>query len=220
MYSPSTTSPPAVRHLPAPTDEERSRILQILEAAFAGADTPPDQAVLCMTGGSKSAEHAMFRFAIEAALRDGELWVAGLDRNSIDGVALWISPGNDWSIGSEDAYKRMLPEDMKEWFTMHFKPKYDELYASTYPQYGGGALRVRAWHLKVIAVHPSCQRRKLGTALVRAVLDKPDRAGKPMTCDVQTSASVQFLQPLGFVYTGVRNFMGRRTGFPLWSLRR
>ena len=47
-----------------------------------------------MTGLSRAAERNMYKAYALAALRDGEIWVAGINGN-IHAVALWIRPGRE-----------------------------------------------------------------------------------------------------------------------------
>jgi len=174
-----------VRQLSAPTDTEKLHVIEVLQAAFAN-----DKALQCLTAESKLAEKAAYRMFLEAALKDGEVWVAGFD-NRIDGAALWFRPGKDYTIASQQEYQGLFSEDMREWIFHHFLPKYQELYSTAYPT--GGIIRMQAWHLKMIGVLPQQHRRGLGRALVRAVQEKADRNSQAMTTDVATSFSVYFL---------------------------
>ncbi|KAI0049539.1 acyl-CoA N-acyltransferase [Auriscalpium vulgare] len=202
----------AVRLLTAPSDDDRARILDILEAAFHA-----DNLILCLTGASRTAERFLYQRIIDVCLRDGEVWVAGFG-GRIDAVALWIRPGRDYLIGADDEYRRTLPDEMQDWYLQHMRPKYQELYAATYAK--GSQTRVQAWHLKLMAVHPQRQRQRLGKSLMSTLLDKADRSSLTLTTDVQTSSALHFFQALGFKYTGVKNFISRRAGFPLWSMLR
>jgi len=113
---------------------------------------------------------------------------------------------------------RHLGDDMKEWMTHHFTPKYNELYQSSYPN--GQQARVEAWHLLLIGVRPAYQRRGLGRALVSVLREMADRQSQCITTDVQTHSAVYFFNSQGFKYAGVKNFMGKQVGFPLWNMLR
>ncbi|KAI0260014.1 hypothetical protein BC834DRAFT_973815 [Gloeopeniophorella convolvens] len=169
MASPS----PSVRHLAAPSAQERTRIIELLETAF---------------------------------FNDGEVWVAGFN-GQINAVAFWVRPGADFHIGLADDYFRRLPDDMREWLSHHFIPKYHELYSSSYPN--GQQTRVQSWHLVLLGVQQSSQRRGLGKRLVNILRERADRQSQTITADVQTSAAVHFLNNAGFRYMGVKNVVVR-----------
>ncbi|KAI0293025.1 hypothetical protein B0F90DRAFT_1644075, partial [Multifurca ochricompacta] len=148
-------------------------------------------------------------------LRDGEVWVAGFN-DQINAVTFWIRPGADFHIGLSDDYIRDLPDDMKEWMAHHFVPKYNELYKA---RTAGQQVRVQAWHILLIGVQPTFQRRGLGKRLLDVLREKVSFG---MTASSQRTGcfQVHFFNNSGFAYTGVKNFISRQAGFPLWSMLR
>ena len=50
-----------------------------------------------MTGGYKEGERAFFHQWLDVALDLGEVWVAEVDKR-IEGVALWVKPGKDYTL--------------------------------------------------------------------------------------------------------------------------
>ncbi|EIM87385.1 uncharacterized protein STEHIDRAFT_110609 [Stereum hirsutum FP-91666 SS1] len=189
----------AVRQVVAPSDVERNRMVEIMTLALAN-----DSSILCLTGGSKEGERVLLSQWVDAALELGEVWVAEIDQR-IEGVALWIKPGKDYTVSYQDRYLRAFPPDTQEWTVQHFRPKYEQLYKQSYPL--RELTRLHAWHLKQIAVNPRLQRRGIGRALIAAVRDRAP--------DVPSAGASQ-----GFAYRGVKNFVGRRGGFPLWAMLR
>jgi len=133
-------------------------------------------------------------------------------------VSFWIRPGADFHIGLSVDYLRDLGDDLKEWVTHHFTPKYNELYQSSYPN--GHQARVEAWHLLLIGVQPAFQRRGLGRLLVDTLRKVADRESQTIMADVQTSSAVCFFNKLGFTHMGVKNLMSRHAGFPVWNMLR
>lgn len=206
------TSAIFTRQLTAPTDAEKTRILEILTSALGH-----DICLRCVTGESDSVMQSLFRMSLEGSLRDGEVWVAGFD-NHIEAAALWTEPGKDAIISMHENYQALLPDEMKDWLKFHLIPKYKELYNTAFS--AGESTRTQAWHLNLVAVDPQHYRRGLGRALVCTVRDKADRNHQTMTADVPTLHSVYFFQSLGFKYKGVKNFVSRRSGFPLWCMIR
>jgi len=203
---------PTVRRLTAPSEQEKTRVIELLETALIN-----DNAILCLTGASKTNERALYEICMNASLQNGEIWVAGFD-DQIHAVSLWIRPGVDFHIGLSDDYFRRAGDDVKQWVTHHFTPKYNELYQSFYSN--GKQARVEAWHLILIGVQPSFQRRGLGKRLVSVLRETADAQSQCITVDVQTSVAIHFFNSLGFKYTGVKNFMSRQAGFPLWNMLR
>jgi hypothetical protein len=58
-----------------------------------------DNAILCLTGGaSETSEKVLYETCMNACLRDGEVWVAGVN-DQIYAVSFWIRPGADFHIG-------------------------------------------------------------------------------------------------------------------------
>ncbi|KAI0298328.1 hypothetical protein B0F90DRAFT_1938175 [Multifurca ochricompacta] len=203
---------PIARRLTSPNTQERTRVVEILETALLD-----DKAILCLTGASKTSERELYKICLNICLRDGEVWVAGFN-DQINAVTFWIRPGADFHIGLSDDYIRDLPDDMKEWMAHHFVPKYNELYKGSYPT--GQQVRVQAWHILLIGVQPTFQRRGLGKRLLDVLREKADSKSQCITADVQTSFAVHFFNNSGFAYTGVKNFISRQAGFPLWSMLR
>ncbi|KAH9990198.1 hypothetical protein BJV74DRAFT_442969 [Russula compacta] len=193
------SSAPIVRRLTTPNAQERTRIIELLQLALLN-----DNAILCLTDGSRTSERVLYEICMDTCLDNGEVWVTGFD-DQIHAVSFWVRPGTDFHIGLSEAYFRHLGDDMKEWMTQHFIPQYNDLYRSSYPN--GQQARTEAWHLLLISVQPAFQRRGLGKLLVNVLREMADRQSKCLVVDVQTYSAVLFFNNLGFKYTGVKNFL-------------
>ena len=54
-----------------------------------------DRALEALSAGNKSNAALLFQRSIEAALRDGECYLAYFGE-AICGVAVWLAPGSEW----------------------------------------------------------------------------------------------------------------------------
>lgn len=70
--------------------------------------SPADSSILCLTGGSKEGERVLLSQWVDAALELGEVWVAEIDQR-IEGVALWIKPGKDYTVRSVFNFASLFP---------------------------------------------------------------------------------------------------------------
>ncbi|MCF4123392.1 GNAT family N-acetyltransferase [Antribacter sp. KLBMP9083] len=77
----------------------------------------------------------------------------------------------------------------------------------------------RCWFLGVLAVHPDCQRRGIGRALLRDGLAEADAQGQAVRLQTSTPQNVAFYERSGFAVTQVHDPLYPGSP-PLWSMRR
>ncbi|KAI0657568.1 hypothetical protein C8Q70DRAFT_934907 [Cubamyces menziesii] len=182
----------AVRKLVDPTDEQVETAVRILSNTF-----QDDVGMSSFSGGSSRVQRDIYRRTIKACLARGEVYF-GLVDDEPHGVAALIGPGVDWAFYEQDDFTRDLSSYLKEWYTCHYAPVYEDLYRAAFT--AGQRTRRDAWNVKFLAVEPAYQSKGLGRALLRAICQR-----------------VQWLGKFGFSYRAVRNFTSKDSaGFPLW----
>ncbi|KAI0332198.1 hypothetical protein GY45DRAFT_1335696 [Cubamyces sp. BRFM 1775] len=182
----------AVHKLVDPSDEQVESAVRILSNTF-----QDDVGMSSFSGGSSRVQRDIYRRTIKACLARGEVYV-GLVDDEPHGVAALIGPGADWAFHEQDDFTRDLSSYLKEWYTCHYIPVYEELYRAAFT--AGQRARRDAWNLKFLAVEPAFQSKGLGRALLGAICQR-----------------VQWLGKFGFSYRAVRNFTCKDSaGFPLW----
>jgi ribosomal protein S18 acetylase RimI-like enzyme len=124
------------------------------------------------------------RFAASTAAWDGQ---------AIVGVALWLPPGTfPWSARRK---LRAAPALMR---TALAAPRAFPVFAHI----GAAAEKVHPrephWYLETLGVHPRCHGRGVGTALIRAGLERADADGLPCYLETSDPANEAFYRRLGF----------------------
>ncbi|RPD61585.1 hypothetical protein L226DRAFT_399058 [Lentinus tigrinus ALCF2SS1-7] len=203
----------SVRRLVDPSDEDVESVVQVLVASF-----KDDVGMASLSGSSSRVQVELYRRTIRACISQGQVFV-GLVDNRIQGVAASISPGADWHCYLEDDFVRTLSPYLREWYTYHYIPTYDELYRTSFGS--GERARKEAWNLKLLAVHPDAQRRGLGRSLLSTFCKQADASGKRVLTDVKSPYHVTWFGKSGFRYRAVKNFSSKdAAGFPLWCMVR
>jgi len=134
-----------------------------------------------------------------------------------EGAACWIRPGKTrttlWMVlrtglGLPRAIVR-LPRDARERFftMMRFIDERHRLVMSG-PH----------WYLWVLGVAPEVQRRGIGRALLRPILDRADATGVSCYLETQTEGNVAFYRECGFDVIDEQN--EPVCGLPIWFMRR
>jgi ribosomal protein S18 acetylase RimI-like enzyme len=134
---------------------------------------------------------------------------------TIDGVALWMPPNAKWSrekieasgmsrmpdlIGA-DAYQRYREVVGREW------------------QARERDMTGACWYLFLLGVEPKRQRRGLGGALMRPVLERADLEQQPSYLETENERNVAFYRKQGFEVIVNGEEVGA-SGVRFWSFRR
>jgi ribosomal protein S18 acetylase RimI-like enzyme len=150
----------------------------------------------------------MIRFGTLA----GEVYVTA---GTIEGVALWMPPNAKWSrenieasgmhetptlIGN-DAYQRYRDVVGREW------------------QARERDMPTACWYLFLLGVEPSRQRRGLGGALIRPVLERADTGRVACYLETENQRNVAFYQKQGFDLI-VNGEEAGATGVRFWTFSR
>ena len=75
------------------------------------------------------------------------------------------------------------------------------------------------WYLFLLGVEPNCQRRGLGGALMRPVLERADAARQPCYLETENQRNVAFYLKQGFE-TIVNGEEAGSSGVRFWTFRR
>ncbi|MGC1677698.1 MAG: GNAT family N-acetyltransferase [Candidatus Binataceae bacterium] len=152
----------------------------------------------------------MIRFGFLA----GKVYAAA-DADAVEGVALWLAPNAKWTreniqasgmhllanlIGN-DAYQRYREVVDREW------------------QARERDMTEACWYLLLLGVEPSCQRRGLGGALMRPVVERADADNLACYLETENQRNVAFYLKQGFdmIVNGEEAGAG---GVRFWSFRR
>ena len=146
----------------------------------------------------------------------GEVYAAvGADAEALDGVALWMPPDAKWSrehieasgmsqmptLIGDDAYQRYREVVGREW------------------QARERDLKGACWYLFLLGVEPSRQRRGLGGALMRGVIERADAGQVACYLETENERNVAFYRKQGFEVI-VNGEAAGTTGVRFWSFSR
>jgi len=134
---------------------------------------------------------------------------------AIEGVAVWLPPNAKWTrenieasgmhqIGAligDEAYQRYREVVGREW-----QARERDMTGS-------------CWYLFLLGVEPNCQRRGLGGALMRPVLERADAARQPCYLETENQRNVAFYLKQGFE-TIVNGEEAGSSGVRFWTFRR
>ncbi len=152
----------------------------------------------------------MIRFGFLA----GEVY-ATADADTLEGVALWLPPNAKWTrenieasgmhllanlIGN-DAYQRYREVVGREW------------------QARERDMTAACWYLLLLGVQPGCQRRGLGGALMRPILERADAEQLPCYLETENQRNVAFYMKQGFDMI-VNGEEAGTSGVRFWTFRR
>jgi GNAT superfamily N-acetyltransferase len=150
----------------------------------------------------------MIRFGVLT----GEVYVAA---GTLEGVALWLPPNVKWTrenieasgmhetatlIGN-DAYQRYRDVVGREW------------------QARERDMTAPCWYLFLLGVEPSCQRRGLGGALMRPILERADAERVACYLETENQCNVAFYLKQGFEVI-VNGEEAGASGVRFWTFRR
>jgi ribosomal protein S18 acetylase RimI-like enzyme len=146
----------------------------------------------------------------------GEVYTtAGADAEALDGVALWMPPNSKWSrehmeasgmsqmptLIGDDAYQRYREVVGREW------------------QARERDLKGACWYLFLLGVEPSRQRRGLGGALMRGVIERADVEQVACYLETENERNVAFYRKQGFDVI-VNGEEAGTSGVRFWSFAR
>lgn len=130
-----------------------------------------------------------------ANIRFGMMYGEVLTTPALDGIAVWIRPGNtDFTMGQMfrsgllSAVLRMGPTTIGRFMTSY----------SHFEQVKGEVITAPHWVLVFLGVEPSRQGRGLGGVLIRPVLARADAEGVPCYLDSSNERNLTFYQRHGF----------------------
>ncbi len=152
----------------------------------------------------------MIRFGFLA----GEVY-ATASANALEGVALWLPPNAKWtrenieasgmhllaSVIGNDAYQRYREVVGREW------------------QARERDMPEACWYLLLLGVEPSCQRRGLGGALMRPILERADAEQLACYLETENQRNVAFYLQQGFELI-VNGEEAGGSGVRFWTFRR
>ncbi|EJD48813.1 hypothetical protein AURDEDRAFT_162273 [Auricularia subglabra TFB-10046 SS5] len=188
----------AVRLINNPSDADIERMVDALDAAFGfnyfGHSLP---------GVDSVRSRGMLKSHITAALVDpgGEVYVAETESETpeVVGVATWHGPGSAFLSTAEQralGWDQMIAnvnKEQQEWWN-YFLPFYDEYTTRAL----GEGTKLASNHLQALGIHPSHQRRGIGSALVKAGEDKAKAQGVPVCIETIPGDAVPFYRACGY----------------------
>jgi GNAT superfamily N-acetyltransferase len=183
---------------------EVPRLAAILAAAFAGY--PLTEWLVLPGARSAQRRQTYFEILLGEGCRNGRI---ACDEGG-HGAAVWFPPGG-WSIGVND-FLRTLPGWLRVTGLRALPSRLRGLYALTQERPEGDA-----WMLEVLGVHPSAQRRGVGSRLVEYGLEQARRDGVGAFLLTSSREVVPFYARFGFT---VANELALPGGPPIWSLWR
>ncbi len=181
------------------------RLAAILAAAFAGY--PLTEWVVLPDARSARRRQTYFELLLGEGCRNGRI-VCDPEGH---GAAVWFPPGR-WSIGLRD-FLRTLPGWLRVTGLRALPSRLRGLYALTQERPPEGD----AWMLEVLGVHPSAQRRGVGSRLVEYGLEQAKRDGVGAFLLTSSREVVPFYTRFGF---SVARELAVPGGPPMWSLWR
>lgn len=182
--------------------EERRTLSKLLAASFEGY--PLTEWVVGNRPAPGRRRERYFSLLLDEGFRHGHV----LRDGGGQGVAVWFPPGR-WAVGPCDVL-RTLPDWLHVTGLRALSSRLRGLYALTQERPEG-----EAWILEVLGVHPSAQRRGIGTRLVEFGLEQARSDGVGAFLLTSSREAVPFYARLGFSVTNELAVLG---GPPIWCL--
>jgi GNAT superfamily N-acetyltransferase len=184
--------------------EKRRSLSKLLAAAFEGY--PLTEWVVGDRPGPAPRRERYFGLLLDEGFRNGRV----LCDEGGCGAAVWFPPGR-WAIGASD-FLRTLPDWLRVTGLRALSSRLRGLYALAKQRPEGDA-----WILEALGVHPSAQRRGIGSRLVESGLEHAHRDGVGAFLLTSSREAVPFYTRFGF---SVANQLAVPGGPPMWSLWR
>ncbi|KZT55117.1 hypothetical protein CALCODRAFT_485052 [Calocera cornea HHB12733] len=203
-----------IRRLIGPSERGRSGVLQVMRLAFAR-----DPFVTAIVGGDASPVRldALNRGIIRTALREGELWVAEVERpeangvREIVGVAIWYVPReqgvSDDLPTSElwwDELVPLLSDQQKNWLLNYLLPRFAILWDSYLPI--PGATMDDEYYCRILSVLPEFHNRGIVSALSGPIIKRAVREGKRILGEATSAENLSKYEHIGGKIFGVEQF--------------
>ncbi len=151
-----------------------------------------------------------FEAAILASRFYGEIYTAG----TADGVALWISPEHNWSIGQVLRTQMLeIPFDLEAGIYRRFL-KLSASLAKAQKRLAP----VPHWYLVALGVGRTDQQEEIGGALIEPVLSRADSTGMPCYLETFNEKRLGFYKSYGFRIAGAGKVPGGGPSF--WAMTR
>jgi GNAT superfamily N-acetyltransferase len=181
------------------------RLAAILAAAFAGY--PLTEWLVLADARRAQRRQAYFEILLGEGRRRGRI----VCDEAGQGAAVWFPPGG-WSIGVGD-FLRTLPGWLRVTGLRALPSRLRGLYVLTQERPPGGD----AWVLEVLGVHPSAQRRGVGSRMVEYGLEQAKRDGVGAFLLTSNRDVLPFYARFGF---SIAKELAVPGGPPIWSLWR
>lgn len=152
---------------------------------------------------------------LRAVVRYGCLYGEAYATAALDGVAVWLSPGNTTMRLGRMFRAGMLTAPL--WLGRTGLKRFSDLFAHTealHRRHAPGA----HWYLFSLGVDPAQQGKGVGGALILPVLSRADAEGLPCYLETQTERNVRFYEKHGFRVVEEGTAPGR--ALPIWAMRR
>jgi len=154
----------------------------------------------------------MYARMIRFGVLTGEVYITA---GALEGVALWLPPNAKWTrenieasgmhetatLIGDDAYQRYRDVVGREW------------------QARERDMTAACWYLFLLGVEPIRQRRGLGGALMRPILERADKGHVPCYLETENQRNVAFYQKQGFDLI-VNGEEAGSTGVRFWTFSR
>ncbi|KAH9945102.1 uncharacterized protein BXZ73DRAFT_73306 [Epithele typhae] len=188
-----------VRKVSSPSEAEIQNYCEVL------ADSFNNQFFAGALMNDVSLQVPIHRAHVAAALTgEGEVWIAEMPEEGVVGVGVWFGPG--FKFLSTDKQREAgwnelmakLDDTCRDWWPK-FLAEYDVLVESVL----GAGVKLGAWHLQLIGIKQSCQKKGAGKALLDAV-EAGARKEKVPTC-LETMAgggAAKMYEAVGYTMQG------------------
>jgi len=161
-----------VRHAANPTAQE------IEETTWAFHNSFGKAFFLTAMDGKPELSEDLCKEQVNAAIQDGELWIAELpepnaEGKRIVGAATWYPPGKLMlrGAGHRDApweqSMSKLTEKNQQWWEVFYE-RFDAMNEKCL----GENAKLNGWHLQLLGVHPDYQKKGISTAFDKAISEK------------------------------------------------
>ncbi|KDR69674.1 hypothetical protein GALMADRAFT_215038 [Galerina marginata CBS 339.88] len=141
-----------------------------------------------------------------AGLCGGEVFVAEVEGTIIVTV-VWFGPGRMIYDSDEQLEKawpicaEIIPPKILLWWEADFLPKYAEFSEEAF----GTGVKLRSWHLQLLAVDPKYLRKLLWK-------------GETLKLRASADYNVAIYEKLGFIVGGETRYTGVSGSFPMWGM--
>ncbi|WVW78285.1 hypothetical protein I302_100238 [Kwoniella bestiolae CBS 10118] len=203
MYSMKEDKQIELVQIVRPTDEERERILEIIEVSF--KDTQMNKFIfgddlatqrlfhLRKLGGAFDPDPSVHQ---DKQVEGCEIWVTKLG-GEVQSVMVLIRPGQSRGDSRDKMeYERTalarLPEEKKDWI------KNERKVLSKRAEQSAQFEIKQAFNLEIIATHPSARRHGLGTMLIRKLISLLTNEERHIWLTSTHDTAVEFYKKLGF----------------------